>query len=394
MSTFTVIIAGAGLGGLSLAQALRRRGINTVVYERDIALDSRRQGYRLHLDAAARDALRQLLPPPLVEVFHATTGTPASRFTVLDSDLNELFTRDWAEPAFAVDRSTLRAILLTGIEEAVVFGVAVTGYRVCDDGRIAVSLADGGTAHANVLVGADGINSVVRHQYLPHARIVDTGIWQLYGAIPLTDQTRELFDHNMFGVFTIITGSDGSFLGVAPVEFPEDPAAASARLLPASTALPARSDYMTCSFGARRRWFGRSEQRLRACDGDRLHDIVTAAVRTWHPRVGEIIAACDPHSMFALPLRTSVPVAAWPTTPVTLLGDAIHAMSPASGSGACTALRDAAHLASALIAAANGHHLHTVLHNYEHHMIDYGFTAVRIGADNGQRFLGQNPLPG
>jgi 2-polyprenyl-6-methoxyphenol hydroxylase-like FAD-dependent oxidoreductase len=128
-------------------------------------------------------------------------------------------------------------------------------------------------------------------------------------------------------------------------------------------------------------------------DGGRLHDIIAAAVRTWHPRVREIISHCDPATLFALPLRSSVPPSPWTTTPVTLLGDAIHAMSPASGSGACTALRDAANLAQALTEAAAGRELRATLQEYEIYMTDYAFTAVREGAANGQRFLGQKPLP-
>ncbi|MFI6772230.1 FAD-dependent oxidoreductase [Nocardia sp. NPDC050412] len=391
MSKFTIIIVGAGLGGLALAQALRRHGVAVSVYERDLALDSRRQGYRLHLDSVAWDALHQLLPPVLVDLLTATTGTPRPRFTLLDRDLNELFGQESAEPAFAVDRLTLRAILLTGIEDSVVFGTPVTGYHTAGDGRIAVHLSDGSTVHGDVLVGADGINSVVRQQYLPNARIVETGVWQIYGAIPLTDDTRKLFDDRMFGVFTMITGADGSFVGVAPVEFPENPAAAAARLTPGSM-LASVSDYMTCSFGARSDWFGPAEQSLRHVDGDQLHDIIATAVLTWHPRVQEIIAHCDPMTLFALPLRSSVPIPAWNTTRVTLLGDAIHAMSPASGSGACTALRDAAGLASALTHAVDGD-LHAALRDYEQHMVDYGFTAVRAGAANGERFLDQKPLP-
>ena len=48
-----VAVAGAGLGGLCLAQGLRRAGLSVTVYERDAALGSRPQGYRLHLDARA-----------------------------------------------------------------------------------------------------------------------------------------------------------------------------------------------------------------------------------------------------------------------------------------------------------------------------------------------------
>ncbi|WP_063064476.1 FAD-dependent oxidoreductase [Nocardia violaceofusca] len=391
MSRFKVIIAGAGLGGLALAQGLCRRGIDVVVYERDCAVDTRRQGYRLHLDAAARRALHRVLPAPLRTLFDATTGTPKPRFTVLDSALNERFTQDSAEPAFAVDRLTLRRILLTGLDDRVVFGRAVSGFDT-DGDRIAVHFADGDSAGADVLIGADGINSAVRQRYLPHARIVDTGVRQLYGAIPLNARTRDLFDDSMFGIFTMIAGPDGSFVGVAPVEFRQDPAIAAAQLVPAAE-LPSVPDYMTCSFGARAEWFGTTERELRDLDGGRLKDIVAAAVRTWHPRIREIVAACDPDTMFALPLRTSVPIPAWPTTPTTLLGDAVHAMSPAAGSGACTALRDAADLSETIDSVVAGRDLRSALRDYEQRLIEYGFTAVRTGAANGHRFLGQNPLP-
>nr|BFE72799.1 hypothetical protein GCM10020092_061000 [Actinoplanes digitatis] len=69
-----VAIAGAGLGGLCLAQGLVRAGVDVQVYERDAALGARRQGYRLHVDARAGLALEKCLPPPLFRLFLATTG--------------------------------------------------------------------------------------------------------------------------------------------------------------------------------------------------------------------------------------------------------------------------------------------------------------------------------
>ncbi len=56
-------------------------------------------------------------------------------------------------------------------------------------------------------------------------------------------------------------------------------------------------------------------------------------------------------------------------------------MSPASGSGACTALRDAAGPGEALTTAAGGDP-DAALRDYEQHMFDYGFAAVREGAAN------------
>ncbi|WP_027940856.1 FAD-dependent oxidoreductase [Amycolatopsis taiwanensis] len=394
MSSPHVIVIGAGLGGLALAQGLRQAGIEVTVYERDTSLTARRQGYRLHLDAHARDALLRLLPPRLFELFLATAGTPNPQFVLLDDQLNHILTQDTPEePAhFAVDRLVLRQILLAGLEDIVRFGTRFQRYEIGSQGRVTAYFADGSHAGGDVLVAADGVNSAVRGQYLPHARIMDTGVRQLYGMIPLSDRTRPLFDDRMLGIFTAITGQDGTFVGVAPVQFPERPQQAAARIAP-ELRLPPVSDYMTCSFGARREWFGDADTRLRSMSGQELHAIITDAVRTWHPRVRKIIAACDPASVFALPLRTSIPVAGWATTQVTLLGDAIHAMSPAAGAGACAALRDADRLTTALRTAAAGHDLLNALRAYESEMIDYGFAAVRAGASNGQRFLGQDPLP-
>jgi 2-polyprenyl-6-methoxyphenol hydroxylase-like FAD-dependent oxidoreductase len=127
--------------------------------------------------------------------------------------------------------------------------------------------------------------------------------------------------------------------------------------------------------------------------GAELRAMVLDLIDGWHPRVRRIVQEWDPASIFPAVLRTSVPIEAWPTTAVTLLGDAIHAMSPAGGVGANTALRDAATLADALNKAAHGRPLVAALRDYETATIDYGFAAVRASTDNGHRFLGQNPLP-
>jgi 2-polyprenyl-6-methoxyphenol hydroxylase-like FAD-dependent oxidoreductase len=68
MTTLRVAVAGAGLGGLCLAQGLLRAGADVTIYERDASLTGRRQGYRLHVDAraglAAVLAVSSAAPPP------------------------------------------------------------------------------------------------------------------------------------------------------------------------------------------------------------------------------------------------------------------------------------------------------------------------------------------
>ncbi|WP_193441153.1 hypothetical protein [Actinosynnema sp. ALI-1.44] len=80
---------------------------------------------------------------------------------------------------------------------------------------------------------------------------VDTGLRQLYGKIPLTAQTRELFDPGRYAVFTIVSGPDKPLIGFAPVDYPEPVADACARLAP-GTRIRDHEPYMTCSFSARK----------------------------------------------------------------------------------------------------------------------------------------------
>ena len=84
-------------------------------------------------------------------------------------------------------------------------------------------------------------------------------------------------------------------------------------------------------------------------------------------------------------MRRSVPIEHWPTSNITLLGDAIHVM-PANGSGANSALRDASQLARSLIAVASqAMPLQQALHDYEIEMLRTGFGAVRTFLQRMQR---------
>jgi salicylate hydroxylase len=97
--------------------------------------------------------------------------------------------------------------------------------------------------------------------------------------------------------------------------------------------------------------------------------------------------------MSLLPIRTSVPVKQWETTNITVLGDAIHSMTPFRGIGANTALRDAQLLARNLIAAARGQReVLDAIHDYETQMIDYGFAAVRMSLRTARQTVSNNWL--
>ena len=102
------------------------------------------------------------------------------------------------------------------------------------------------------------------------------------------------------------------------------------------------------------------------------------AAHGWDERFLALVRLANADTINAIAIRTSVPVAPWQTQRVTLLGDAIHSMTPYRGIGANVALKDAMRLCAALTAASRGRRpVLEAIHDYEAGMIDYGFRAVR-----------------
>jgi 2-polyprenyl-6-methoxyphenol hydroxylase-like FAD-dependent oxidoreductase len=380
-----VAVVGGGVGGLCLAQGLRRDGVEATVYERDAALGTRHQGYRIHLDGRAGRALHACLPPELYELFRATLGRPGTAVSVVDERLKVLHRtagagrdpRDEDPGALSApaNRQTLREVLATGLDESLVYGRRCTGYEELADG-VRLRFADGSTAEADVLVGADGVGSSVRRQYLPDARVVDTGARCLYGKTPLTGETLALLPPALLDGFTAVIGGRAVGMASALLRFAEPPEQAAARLLPRARLSPT-ADYLMWAVTAPGERFGLPDERLMALDGAALHGLARDAVAGWHPSLRALVDRAESAETFAVRISTSQPVGPWPASRVTVIGDAIHAMSPTGGSGANTALTDAALLRNELAAAARGEKpLLPAIGAYEERMREYGYAAV------------------
>ena len=120
---------------------------------------------------------------------------------------------------------------------------------------------------------------------------------------------------------------------------------------------------------------------------------VMALTTDWAPALRHLVEAARPTTVTAFPVRRSVPIPSWHTRHVTLLGDALHNMTPYRGIGANTALRDAAALRQALRAVDRAENdLIPALAAYEREMVDYGFRAVRESLRNMERFHAQGSL--
>ncbi len=389
-SSFHVLIIGGGLGGLCLAQGLRKAGISVAVYERDATPVIRRQGYRIHIDTRGASGLRACLPSHLFELFTATASPPSQQITVMNKHLKKLRVItspkvDITSPApfnAGVDRLTLREILLAGLDEVVSFGKEFSHYEQQADGSVQAFFSGGTVACGDVLVAADGVNSRLRQQFLPEATIVDTDTRCIYGKVLLTKVTRPLIPDVLHHGFTVVTSSQFS-MALGLIEFLHSPVEAAAQFAP-DVQFHTNGDYLMWSLNAPRIQFAASDDELFRMDGMVLRQLVLQQIKSWHPNLRALIAASDPSEIFPIAVRVSVPCEPWQSTPVTLLGDAIHAMSPAGGSGANMALLDARLLCEALISVAHEERpLLQAIHEYEARMLKDGFEAVRFSTKGG-----------
>ena len=396
MTGLRVAVAGGGLGGLCLAQGLLKAGVDVIVYERDAHLADRRQGYRLHVDARAGRALEHCLSPESFAAFQATCGDASTRLTVLSERLRVLNQQrrdsSAADPyapatlSTSVNRQTLREVLAAGLHDRLVFGAELVRYDTGQDGvRLAgqdgvrLHFADGRQAEADLLVGADGVNSALRRQYLPAAEAVDTGKRCIYGKTLLRADVADRLPSALQAGFTAVIGGQVG-LATGLVRFRQRPEQAGFGLSPAE-------DYLMWALAADRRRFGVPDERLTAMTPAELHALSAKLTRTWHPDLRALLAAAVVDDTFLVRIRTSRPVPPWPPSRITVLGDAIHAMSPARGSGANTALQDAALLCRTL--TEGGGDLFTAVGDYEKQMREYGYAAVaassRAEAETGAR---------
>jgi 2-polyprenyl-6-methoxyphenol hydroxylase-like FAD-dependent oxidoreductase len=401
---FKVLIIGAGLGGLTLAQSLVRSGITVEIFERDKSPWDRPQGYRLHLDADAINAAKEVLTPELHAVFEATSHRTEPYTTILAQDLSvikRLMTDDergqdvWPShvgpPVHAnVDRATLRQILLAGLDDRVHYGKALERYESRADSVVAY-FTDGTTAAGHVLVGADGIRSAVRNQRAPHCDTIDAGVTAIYGRIPTDNIGSLLPDEALADIFAVAYDDRKVFLGLGAVCFPLKPQEAVEKFA-RGVAMRPQSDYVVCIVGGRHEFFPKG---LRNAASAELQRIAAMSLQAWPDRAASVVGAGDPAAFFLVEMYTSVPCGLNAPTNVTLLGDAIHAMTPTLGRGANVAMRDGALLGRELKKVADGStSLDEALHSYERRMLEYGFAVVREAAQIGQQRMAQNPLPG
>ncbi len=339
-----VLIAGAGIGGLSAALALLKHGIEVEVYEQaaelkevGAGLQLSANGTRVFYALGVGDELKALsCEAEGKEIRLWNTGETWKLF-----DLGKVSVERYGFPYFTVYRPDLLGVLADAVgRERIHLGVRCTGFTQ-DEASVTLN----GSIRGDALIGADGVHSTIRQGLFGAYQPQFTGIIAWRGVIPL-DQAPRMVGTNWVGP------------GGHVVHYP----LRGGRVMNFVGALE-RSDWRVESWSAR----GTTEE-------------LAADFAGWHEDVQALIRRIPMPYKWAL--MTRPPMERWTVGRVTLLGDACHSMVPFLAQGAVMAIEDGYMLARCLKALP----VPAALLRYENARRERTRRAVEGSADNIGRF--------
>jgi 2-polyprenyl-6-methoxyphenol hydroxylase-like FAD-dependent oxidoreductase len=373
--TLGVLVIGGGIGGLCLAQGLRRSDTDVTVFDRSPSPVAARQGYGFTINGDGDRALRECLPQHLYELYRATScPAPVGDFVLFSSAGKVIFRKPLPTASgVTVNRQTLREVLFAGLGSAVRFGKDFARYEHQPGGLVTAHFADGARETGHLLAGADGASSTVRAQLIPGAEFDDFGR-SIYGKTPLTRELRDVIPPGFLTGVPRAKDASGVTLGAGAFVKQEPFEDAVARIAP-GVRLSATPDYLRWTLSLRDGVV--PSHQFWTTHGPELGQIAASLVAGWHPALRAVVEQADSTATFPFGIFCARPVQLWDAPAITLLGDAIHTMTPGRGEGANTALRDAALLTTRLAEVTTGRiPLREAKRSYETEMLRYGFTAA------------------
>lgn len=358
MARHKILIAGAGLGGLAAASFLMKEGHEVEVYEQAPQLEE--VGAGIQISANAMHALRHLgLEEPITKVgvrpgayvfrLH-DTGEEIQRFAL--SDEHE---RLHGAPYTQLHRADFHNILADRARafdpDVVRLNHRATGFTESADG-VTLNFADGSSAQGDLLIGADGLKSVVRHQIVGEVPATYTGdaAWRI--TVPI-ERLPPNFLEQVMSVFMgpgghvvmyyLRAGALLNFVGIVETD-----------------------DVSDESWTVKMPW----EQ-------------LKADFAGWHPIIQTVIDKADKDKCYRWSLHNRLPISNWSTARATLLGDSAHATLPYLAQGAVMAIEDGAVLARALNMESD---IAAALQLYQRNRIDRTSRIVLQSTENRRLF--------
>lgn len=354
MTRYRILIAGAGIGGLTAAANLLKKGHDVTVFEQAPELSE--VGAGLQVSANATHVLHHLgLGPALAEVgvkpgayvfrLH-DTGEEIHRFAL--SDEHEKL---HGAPYYQVHRADIHNLLAAKVREfkpdAIQLNCRASGFAESANG-VALHLSDGSIVDGDLLIGADGLKSVICQQINGNIPATYTGdaAWRI--TVPIERLPRNFMEQVMMVwmgpgrhvvAYYLRAGALVNFVGLVETdEISEE------------------------SWTAKFPW-----ERFKA------------DFAGWHPDVQTLIDAADRDACYRWSLHYRPTIRHWSISRATLLGDAVHPTLPYLAQGACMAIEDGAVLTRALDQAAS---LPAALQLYERNRIDRTVKIVNQSTAN------------
>lgn len=374
-----IAIIGGGIGGVALAVACLHRGIPFTLYERDDNFDARSQGYGLTLQQASKaiDGFGIFLLTEGVvstrHLVHTPTGKVVGEWGVRkwkNSDSKQSSKRSNVHIA----RQSLRLAMLEqlGGHDSVQWGHQLIDFKQTETKKVELHFLVNGQekqATADLLVGADGIRSIVRRLLLGDdlSPLRYLGCIVILGICPLS--AIELVDNPLLDGATVFQTANGN-----------------ERIY----VMPYTSDTVMWQLS-----FPMSENDAKALSVQGPRALKEEAFRRtpWHDPIPQIIDATPEKQVSGYPVydREILDVASLGGGGVaTLIGDAAHPMSPFKGQGANQALLDALALARAIYSGCQYLPLKSmdirsqILSGFEAQMLMRSASKVKDSADAAQ----------
>ena len=387
-----ILIIGAGVSGLALAQGLSRRSIPFSVFERDPYLDSRFQSYRIKIAGDLKDTLRALLTSESWEEFEATSAETQLGETTLNAPDGTIIASRRGNLAkgsprpWTVDRGMLRKSLMKGIEHHVHFGRRFGRYEIDKDEVVAV-FEDGSTERGALLVGADGRLSAVRRQFLPHSTLVATEGYCIYGKSFLGPELIAQFPAKHRRWMTIIRDQTPLLESIRSGESPISLVLEPIHFINQYRRGDLPADYVFWALIFHGHSSGLSQVQLTESLKSRAVELSKEMIEEWEPSIRSLLELQESSLTTGTRIYTVSPdLPIWTGSGhVTLMGDAIHIMAEPGGLGAVAALQDASTLAQ--IIAEHGVTA-TSIAQYENMMRNYARTSVEKSHEALERLLG------
>ncbi|MCC6779367.1 MAG: FAD-dependent monooxygenase [Hyphomicrobiales bacterium] len=312
-----IAVIGAGLGGATVAALLQRAGFQVRVYEQ--ARSFERIGAGIHVSANVMKVLRHLdAEDRLGRIgMHPDTFTSRDWKTgeiLFELPLGSIGERNYGAGYITVHRHDLHAAILEKVEAGTIdFGRRLIDVRL-DKVAVHLGFDDGAVAEADIVIGADGVNSVLR------AAVAGPSKSRFTGAVA----HRAIYPAALLGGMEVRNCTKwwgpSSHILIYYIE-------------------QSRNEiYLVTS--AKGEWHSPAAWEFCA------REEVAGVFEGFHPEVCKVIETAP--ELTKWPILDIEPIDTWSRDRLVLLGDACHAMTPYMASGAAMAIEDAAVLARCL----------------------------------------------